>query len=38
MDRLAGLLTGIYDNQGIADFNGITVFKMTRNPGWESAR
>lgn len=38
LERLQRLLTGIYDAQGIANFGGIRVFKMTRNPGWETAR
>lgn len=38
MERLGGLLSGIYDARSVADFNGVRVFKMTRNPGWETAR
>lgn len=38
MERLGGLLSGIYDAVGMADFGGIRVYKMTRNPGWETAR
>jgi hypothetical protein len=37
MERLGSLLSGIYDAQGVADFNWIRVFKMTRNPGWGAA-
>lgn len=38
LERLRGLLVGIYDFRDVADFNGVLVFRLTRHPGWEGTR
>ncbi len=38
IQRLGRLLEGIYDLQGLADFQGIRVFKTRRHSGWERLR
>lgn len=37
MERLRGLIFGLFDVQGAADFGGVRVFRTTRRPDWQAA-